>query len=73
NIVDVAQRHLRDSYRPSLEQGIEASIWQNEATSKYFENSISIAVYMRELIYESITLATIQENGKYQSSDRLFI
>ena len=32
NIVDLAQQHLNDSYRPSLEQGIEATIWQNEAT-----------------------------------------
>ncbi|MEO0568072.1 MAG: efflux RND transporter permease subunit [Pseudomonadota bacterium] len=32
NIVDVAESHLRESYRPSLEQGIEATIWQNEAT-----------------------------------------
>ncbi|MEL6599213.1 MAG: efflux RND transporter permease subunit [Pseudomonadota bacterium] len=32
NIVDLAQAHLRDNYRPSLEQGIEATVWQNEAT-----------------------------------------
>ncbi|MEO0916356.1 MAG: efflux RND transporter permease subunit, partial [Pseudomonadota bacterium] len=32
NIVDLAQEHLRESYRPSLEQGIEATVWQNEAT-----------------------------------------
>lgn len=32
NIVDLAQEHLRTSYRPSLSQGIEATIWQNEAT-----------------------------------------
>ncbi len=32
NIVDLAQAHLRDSFRPSLENGIEATVWQNEAT-----------------------------------------
>ncbi|MEO0484503.1 MAG: efflux RND transporter permease subunit [Pseudomonadota bacterium] len=32
NIVDLAQTHLRESFRPSLEDGIEATIWQNEAT-----------------------------------------
>ncbi|MEO0678539.1 MAG: efflux RND transporter permease subunit, partial [Pseudomonadota bacterium] len=32
NIVDLAQAHLRESFRPSLEQGIEATVWQNEAT-----------------------------------------
>ncbi|MEM8818972.1 MAG: efflux RND transporter permease subunit [Pseudomonadota bacterium] len=31
-IVELAQAHLRDNYRPSLEQGIEATVWQNEAT-----------------------------------------
>ncbi|MEL7300648.1 MAG: efflux RND transporter permease subunit [Pseudomonadota bacterium] len=32
NIVDLAQDHLRTSYRPSLEEGISATVWQNEAT-----------------------------------------
>ncbi len=32
NIVELAQQHLRENYRPSLEQGIEATVWQNEAT-----------------------------------------
>ncbi|MEM9640778.1 MAG: efflux RND transporter permease subunit [Pseudomonadota bacterium] len=32
NIVALAQEHLRYSFRPSLEQGIEATVWQNEAT-----------------------------------------
>lgn len=31
-IVELAQQHLHDTYRPSLEQGIEATVWQNEAT-----------------------------------------
>ena len=31
-IVDQAEAHLRDVFRPSLEAGIEATIWQNEAT-----------------------------------------
>lgn len=31
-IVEVAQEHLQTSFRPSLEEGIEATIWQNEAT-----------------------------------------
>lgn len=31
-IVDLAEAHLVNSFRPSLEQGIEATIWQNEAT-----------------------------------------
>ncbi|MEO1637709.1 MAG: efflux RND transporter permease subunit [Pseudomonadota bacterium] len=31
-IVDLAEDHLRTSFRPSLEAGIEATIWQNEAT-----------------------------------------
>ncbi|EBA10691.1 efflux RND transporter permease subunit [Roseobacter sp. CCS2] len=31
-IVDLAEDHLRTQFRPSLEQGIEATIWQNEAT-----------------------------------------
>ncbi|MEM7720253.1 MAG: efflux RND transporter permease subunit [Pseudomonadota bacterium] len=31
-IVDLAQEHLRQNFRPSLEQGIEATVWQNEAT-----------------------------------------
>lgn len=31
-IVDLARQHLRDNYRPSLEQGIEENVWQNEAT-----------------------------------------
>ncbi|MEL7183659.1 MAG: efflux RND transporter permease subunit, partial [Pseudomonadota bacterium] len=31
-IVDLAQTHLASRFRPSLEQGIEATIWQNEAT-----------------------------------------
>ncbi len=32
-IVDLAQEHLRTSFRPSLEEGIEATIWQNEAVN----------------------------------------
>ncbi len=31
-IVELAQDHLRNEFRPSLEQGIEATVWQNEAT-----------------------------------------
>ncbi|MEM6276012.1 MAG: efflux RND transporter permease subunit [Pseudomonadota bacterium] len=31
-IVDTAQEHLRSEFRPSLEPGIEATVWQNEAT-----------------------------------------
>jgi len=31
-IVERAQEHLRNSFRPSLEEGIEATVWQNEAT-----------------------------------------
>ncbi|MEM8536493.1 MAG: efflux RND transporter permease subunit [Pseudomonadota bacterium] len=31
-IVERAQEHLRSSFRPSLEAGIEATVWQNEAT-----------------------------------------
>ncbi|MEL6689269.1 MAG: efflux RND transporter permease subunit [Pseudomonadota bacterium] len=31
-IVEAAQEHLKTSFRPSLEQGIEATVWQNEAT-----------------------------------------
>ncbi|MEO1549783.1 MAG: efflux RND transporter permease subunit, partial [Pseudomonadota bacterium] len=31
-IVALADAHLRTQFRPSLEQGIEATIWQNEAT-----------------------------------------
>ncbi|MGR3433556.1 MAG: efflux RND transporter permease subunit, partial [Shimia sp.] len=31
-IVDLAQAHLCENFRPSLEQGIEATVWQNEAT-----------------------------------------
>ncbi|MGR3502174.1 efflux RND transporter permease subunit [Pseudaestuariivita sp.] len=31
-IVELAQAHLRENFRPSLEQGIEATVWQNEAT-----------------------------------------
>ncbi|MEO0917620.1 MAG: efflux RND transporter permease subunit, partial [Pseudomonadota bacterium] len=30
NIVELAQEHLRTSFRPSLEQGIEVTVWQNE-------------------------------------------
>ncbi len=32
NIVELAQEHLSENFRPSLEQGIEATVWQNEAT-----------------------------------------
>ena len=32
NIVALAQQHLREEFRPSLETGIEATVWQNEAT-----------------------------------------
>ncbi|MEM1373659.1 MAG: efflux RND transporter permease subunit [Pseudomonadota bacterium] len=31
-IVETAQEHLRTEFRPSLEPGIEATVWQNEAT-----------------------------------------
>ncbi|MEM1233890.1 MAG: efflux RND transporter permease subunit [Pseudomonadota bacterium] len=31
-IVETAQEHLRKDFRPSLEPGIEATVWQNEAT-----------------------------------------
>ncbi|PTX54190.1 multidrug efflux pump subunit AcrB [Litoreibacter ponti] len=31
-IVALAEAHLAQDFRPSLEQGIEATIWQNEAT-----------------------------------------
>ena len=32
-IVDAARAHLETSFRPSLEAGIEATIWQNEAVN----------------------------------------
>ncbi len=32
-IVELAQEHLRSEFRPSLEQGIEATVWQNEAVN----------------------------------------
>ncbi|SFS20000.1 efflux RND transporter permease subunit [Yoonia litorea] len=31
-IVELAQEHLRTEFRPSLEEGIEATVWQNEGT-----------------------------------------